>query len=252
MAKLLEVCVDNFESAMAAIAGGANRLELCSALTEGGLTPTPGLLTQVQACNPKRIPVFCMIRCRAGNFVYSPEEMEVMKEDVTVLRKAGADGFVFGALLENGDVDMKRSREILRICHPLPVTFHRAFDFCRRPTIEIEVVIDLGFKRVLTSGKQKNAQLGVKLIKQLIEQVENRIIIIPGGGINKDNLKFIVENTGALEYHGSFRKIKEQQQAAKDKDGAESEIKLGDADGPLYICDEKLVAEANHILKNTD
>lgn len=248
MAKLLEVCVDNFESAMAALAGGANRLELCVALTEGGLTPTPGLLTQIQASNPKKIPVFCMIRCRGGNFVYSHEEMEVMKEDVRILRKAGADGFVFGALQENGDVDMKKSREILRMCHPLPVTFHRAFDFCRRPTIEIEVIIDLGFTRVLTSGKQKTAQLGVKLIKQLIEQVENRIIVVPGGGINKDNLKFVIENTGALEYHGSFRRIKEQ---ASEKEG-DDEVKLGDADGPVHVCDANLVAEILHIFKSDE
>lgn len=242
MAKLLEVCVDNFESAMAAITGGANRLELCAALTDGGLTPTPGTLMQIQACNPKKIPIFCMIRCRAGNFVYSNEEMEIMKEDVRILRKAGADGFVFGALLENGDVDMKKSRDILRMCHPLPVTFHRAFDLCRRPTIEIEVIIDLGFKRVLTSGKQKTAQLGVKLIKQLLEQVENRIIIFPGAGINKDNLKFIMENTGAVEYHGSFKKPKVQ---VNEKD-EENEIDVG----TLYICDEKSVAEAVHILQS--
>lgn len=246
MSKLLEVCVDNFESAMAAIAGGAGRLELCAALTEGGLTPTPGILAQIQACNSRKIPVFCMLRCRAGNFVYTQEEMEAMKEDVRALRKAGADGFVFGALLENGDVDMKKAREILRACHPLPVTFHRAFDFCRRPTIEIEVIIDLGFTRVLTSGKQKTAQLGVKLIKQLIDQVENRIIVMPGAGVNKDNLKFIVEHTGAAEYHGSFRRIKEQPEVTD----TDEEIKLGESDGPLYVCDEKLVAEVVHILRN--
>lgn len=246
MTKLLEVCVDNFESAMAALAGGANRLELCTALTDGGLTPTPGLLTQIQACNPKRIPVFCMLRCRVGNFVYSQEEIDIMKEDARILRKAGADGFVFGVLLENGDVDMKKSREILRMCHPLPVTFHRAFDFCRRPTIEIEVIIDLGFTRVLTSGKQKTAQLGVKLIKQLREQVENRIIIIPGGGINKENIKFIMENTGAREYHGSFKQAKTQPEE-NENDG---DVKLGECDGTLYVCDGKLVAEVVHILQN--
>lgn len=247
MTKILEVCVDNFESAMAAIAGGANRLELCAALTEGGLTPTPGILAQIQTCNSKKVPVFCMLRCRAGNFVYSNEEIEIMREDVKVLKKAGADGFVFGALLENGDVDMKKCREILKMAHPLPVTFHRAFDFCRRPTIEVEVIIDLGFTRLLTSGKQKSAQMGAILIKQLLEQVENRIIIMPGGGISKDNIKSIVEHTGAVEYHGSFRKLKEDESETKE---ADNEVKLGQADGSLYVCDEKLVAEVVHILKN--
>lgn len=241
MRRLLEVCVDNFESAMAAIAGGAGRLELCSALSEGGLTPTPGFLSRIQTHNATNVPIYCMLRCRTSNFVYSDEEMEIMKQDVVALKKAGANGFVFGALLEIGDVDMKKCREIIKTAYPLPVTFHRAFDHCRRPTIEIEVIIDLGFERVLTSGKQKNAQLGAKLIKKLMEQVENRIIIMPGGGINKDNLKFIMENTAALEYHGSFKKVKEET-PQKDSDGVDA------TGGPLYITDSNLVTEIVQIL----
>ncbi|KAK4875269.1 hypothetical protein RN001_011691 [Aquatica leii] len=244
MTKLLEVCVDSLESALAAFGGGADRIELCSSLSEGGLTPTPGLLMQVQQANTKKIPVYCMLRCRISNFVYTQEEIEIMVEDAKILKQRGADGFVFGALQENGDVDMKKCREIIKACFPLPVTFHRAFDFCRRPTIEIEVVIDLGFKRVLTSGKQKNAQLGVKLLKQLLDQVDNRIIIVAGGGINKENLKFIVENTEAEEYHGSFRKLKTE---AKNE---ETDIMLGDKEGPLYVADEQLISEIVHMLKN--
>lgn len=241
MKRLLEVCVDNFESAMAAIAGGAGRLELCSALSEGGLTPTPGFLSRVQTHNATNIPIYCMLRCRSWNFIYSDEEIEIMKQDVVTLKKAGSNGFVFGALLENGDVDMKKCREIVKTAYPLPVTFHRAFDHCRRPTIEIEVIIDLGFERVLTSGKQKNAQLGSKLIKKLMEQVENRIIIMPGGGINKDNLKSIMETTAALEYHGSFKKVKEETRT-EDLDAVDA------TGGPLYVTDAKLVTEIVQIL----
>ncbi|VEN52640.1 unnamed protein product [Callosobruchus maculatus] len=182
MSKVLEVCVDGLESAVAALNGGADRLELCSSLIEGGLTPTPGMLIQIQNINSRNVPVFCLLRCRPGDFIYAQEEVEVMKEDARILRRHGASGFVFGALSENGDVNMKICREIIKACHPLPVTFHRAFDFCRRPTIEVEVIIDLGFQRILTSGKQRTAQMGVKLIKKLIEQVGNRIVIMPGGG----------------------------------------------------------------------
>lgn len=244
MPKVLEVCVDSFESAMTAFNGGANRIELCSALTEGGLTPTPGLLIQIQNNNPEKIPVFCLLRCRAGNFIYSHEEIEIMKEDARILRKHGADGFVFGALLENGDVDMKNCREIIKSCFNLPITFHRAFDFCRRPTIEVEVIIDLGFSRILTSGKQKTAQLGAKLIKKLVEQVGTRVIIMPGGGINLDNLKFIMENTEALEFHGSFKKAKEQTAAC------ETDVNVGENQGPLYVTDQQLVGRAVNLLKS--
>lgn len=243
MPKVLEVCVDNFESAMGAITGGASRIELCTALTEGGLTPTPGMLMQIQNNNPQKVPIFCMLRCRPGNFIYTPEEVEIMKEDAKLLRKTGADGFVFGALLENGDVDMKNCREIIKSCFPLPVTFHRAFDYCRRPTIEVEVIIDLGFTRLLTSGKQKTAQQGVKLISKLIEQAGSRIIIMPGGGINLDNLKFIMENTEALEYHGSFKKAKEQTSS----NNADVNI---DENCTIYnVTDEELVSKVVQLLK---
>ncbi|KAJ8965220.1 hypothetical protein NQ314_004290 [Rhamnusium bicolor] len=246
MSKVLEVCVDTLESAISAINGGADRLELCSSLIDGGLTPTPGLLIQIQNMNSRNIPVFCLLRCRTGNFIYKPEEVEIMKDDARILRKNGADGFVFGALSENGDVDMKICREIIKACHPLSVTFHRAFDFCRRPTIEVEVIIDLGFQRILTSGKQQTAQLGVKLIQKLIEQVGNRIIIMPGGGINKDNLKFIIENTEANEFHGSFKMVKEEVEAKSEE---ECEVVIGERNGPLYVTDESAVAEIVNILK---
>lgn len=241
----LEVCVDSLESALAAINGGADRLELCSSLIDGGLTPTPGLLIQIQNMNCRNIPVYCLLRCKPGNFIYKTEEIEIMKEDARILRKNGADGFVFGALSENGDVDMKICRDIIRVSHPLPVTFHRAFDFCKRPTIEVEVIIDLGFQRILTSGKQQNAQLGVKLIRKLVEQVGNRIIIMPGGGVNKENIKFIMENTEATEIHGSFKVPKDEPEKSEDN----CEAVVGEREGPIYVTDENTVAEIINILK---
>jgi copper homeostasis protein len=241
MTKSLEVCVDSYESAVAAIIGGATRLELCSSLVDGGLTPTPGLLLQVLEYS-KKVPIFCMLRCRPGNFVYTSEEIEVMKKDAMILQKYGANGFVFGALNANDEVDMKQCREIIMACFPHPVTFHRAFDVCKRPTIEIEVIIDLGFKRVLTSGQQTTAQLGVKLIKNLMEQVGERMCIMAGGGITKQNLAFIMEHTEAKEYHGSFKKVKEA--ADKEKKG---EVDVGNE--KIYVTDQDCVAEIVHILK---
>lgn len=243
MPKILEVCVDSYESTVNAMAGGANRIELCSSLADGGLTPTPGLLALIQNNNPNRVPVFCLLRCRPGNFIYTNEEIEVMKEDAKVLLKYGADGFVFGALLEKGDVDMKRCREIVKTCFPLPVTFHRAFDFVKRPCIEVEVIIDLGFTRILTSGKQENAHLGSKLIRKLMDQVGTRIIVMPGGGINVENLKAIMEETEAREYHGSFKKIKEEPPQSE-------EVPIGDRNSPIYVTDVELVEHVIHILKS--
>ncbi|KAL1494782.1 hypothetical protein ABEB36_010326 [Hypothenemus hampei] len=249
MSKVLEVCVDSLESALAALNGGADRLELCTSLIVGGLTPTPGLLIQIQHMNPRNVPIYCMLRCRPGNFIYKTEEIDVMKEDARILRRNGANGFVFGALAENGDVDMKVCREIIKACYPLPVTFHRAFDFVRRPTIEVEVIIDLGFERILTSGKQPTAQLGVKLIKKLIEQAGNRIILMPGGGVNKDNIKFILENTDAKEIHGSFKKLKEEPKTEDTKD--EADVNLVEGNVPFYVTDEDSVAEIVNILKSS-
>lgn len=186
-----------------------------------------------------------MLRCRPGNYVYTREEIEIMKKDAMILHKHRASGFVFGALTANNEVDMKQCREIVMACFPLPVTFHRAFDSCRRPTIEIEVIIDLGFQRVLTSGQQPNAQLGSKMIKKLMEQVGDRIIIIPGGGIKKQNLPFIVEHTEAKEYHGSFSKAKVTE---AEPEGEDEAAKKSD-DRAIFVTDQDLVTEAVHILK---
>ncbi|XP_066159057.1 copper homeostasis protein cutC homolog [Euwallacea fornicatus] len=247
MSKVLEVCVDSLESAVAALNGGADRLELCSSLIEGGLTPTPGLLTKIQNMNPRKVPVYCMLRCRPGNFIYKIEEVEIMKEDAKILRRSGADGFVFGALANNADVDMKTCREIIKACYPLPVTFHRAFDFVRRPTIEVEVIIDLGFERILTSGKQQTAQVGVKLIKKLIEQAGSRIILMPGGGVNKDNIKYILDNTEAKEIHGSFKKLKDEPKSENQEN--EEIINVAEENVPVYVTDEDAVAEIVNMLK---
>lgn len=176
--------------------------------------------------------------------MYTEDEVEAMKEDARILRQSGANGFVFGALNENDEVDMKKCRDIITACYPLPVTFHRAFDCCKRQTIDVEVIIDLGFRRILTSGKQMTAQLGVKMIKQLMQQVGDRIIIMPGSGLTLDNLRFVAENTEAVEYHGSFRKEK----ANGEKEGEDEVLKMAITGGNLRVANEECIAKAVRIL----
>lgn len=230
--------MDNYESAVAAITGGASRLELCSSLKDGGLTPTPGLLKQIKQICPSNFPVYCMLRCRPGNFVYKDEEINIMVSDAKILKLNGADGFVYGALDENNSIDLRKCREIVKTCYPLPVTFHRAFDLVKNPLIEIEVVIDLGFQRLLTSGTKKTALEGCEVIHQLIKRAHNRVVIIPGCGINKNNIKEIAEETEAREFHGSFSKMTEKQED-------DSIIQLGN----VLLTDSEHVAEVVQILK---
>ncbi|XP_049808077.1 copper homeostasis protein cutC homolog [Schistocerca nitens] len=200
----MEVCVDNVESAVNAAAGGASRLELCSALSEGGLTPTKGLLTIIKRL--VSIPVFVMLRPRKGSdFVFSADELEAIYTDALVLREAGADGFVFGALTHGGDVDIAACRRVLEIASDKPVTFHRAFDVTCEPYGALETIIDLGFSRLLTSGQASSAEKGLELIKELILRARNRIIVMPGAGITIKNLPVILNETKAREFHGSAR-----------------------------------------------
>ncbi|KAK3921193.1 Copper homeostasis protein cutC-like protein [Frankliniella fusca] len=203
----MEVCVDSVESAVNAVEGGAARLELCSSLSEGGLTPTPGLLRAVSTAINEAVPIFCMLRVRGGNdFVYSKEEVEAMKFDAIVLKDSGkVDGFVFGALTPSGDLDVDACHTILQVTNPLPVTFHRAIDVCRDPLLAVSIAADLGFKRILTSGQEESALKGVNLIKKMVEEADGQISIMVGAGVTKDNIAFILEQTGAKEYHGSAR-----------------------------------------------
>ncbi|MGH0136633.1 UNVERIFIED_CONTAM: hypothetical protein FKN15_070040 [Acipenser sinensis] len=204
---LMEVCVDSVESAINAERGGACRIELCSSLLEGGITPSIGLLQVVK--QHVQIPVFAMIRPRGGDFLYSDREVEVMKRDIHLCKSHGADGVVLGALSEDGSVDTELCVELLAASRPLPVTFHRAFDMVRDPVVAMETLIALGFERVLTSGGDSSALEGLPLIKRLVEQAKGRIIVVPGGGITERNLQRILEGSGAQEFHCSARSSKD-------------------------------------------
>ncbi|XP_038046374.1 copper homeostasis protein cutC homolog [Patiria miniata] len=205
----MEVCVDSVRSATAAERGGATRIELCAGLSEGGTTPSLGLLRIVKAVT--KLPVFVLIRPRAGDFLYEPEELEVMREDIQLCKENGADGIVFGALTSSGSVDAEVCKEFVELCRPLPVTFHRAFDMCSDAHTSLETLISLGFERVLTSGQESSALEGLPLIKELIQIANNRIIVMPGGGINARNLDRILTGSGTREFHCSGRGTQDSQ-----------------------------------------
>ncbi|EFN78191.1 copper homeostasis protein cutC homolog [Harpegnathos saltator] len=199
----MEICIDCLESARNAVAGGATRLEVCSALSEGGLTPSPGLVRQIK--NFAKIPIRAMIRIRKGNFVYSREEIDAMLHDLRILKDHQVDGFVFGALTLDGHVDLDVCCEIVSVARPLPVTFHRAFDETVDPLKSMESIIDLGFDRILTSGQKDTALQGLSLLKRLVDKAADRIVIMPGAGIARDNISQI-KQCGAREFHASARK----------------------------------------------
>ena len=199
MRPLIEICLEDVQSVLAAQKGGADRVELCSDLFEGGLTPSIG--TVRTAVELSDIPVNCMIRPRGGDFCYSDLEFRAMKEDVKAFREAGVNGIVFGILTPEGDVDIERSREIIELARPLSVTFHRAFDMTRDPYKALEDLIDLGVDRILTSGQEASVLEGIDLLTELVKLAGDRIIIMPGCGISERNFKKIQEKIGAREYH---------------------------------------------------
>ncbi|XP_062927409.1 copper homeostasis protein cutC homolog isoform X2 [Mobula hypostoma] len=200
---LMEVCVDSVESAISAERGGASRIELCSSLVEGGVTPSIGLLQVVKQY--VKIPVFAMVRPRGGDFLYTDSEIEVMKADIKMAKASGANGIVFGVLTEDGRVNCEVCLDLIAESRPLPVTFHRAFDMVHDPSTALECLISLGFDRVLTSGCDSTALEGLPTLRHLVEQAKQRIIVVAGGGITERNLQRILEGSGICEFHCSAR-----------------------------------------------
>lgn len=201
----IEVCVDNIYSILNAQSAGADRIELCSALSEGGLTPSYGMLKEVRAIT--KIPVFVMLRPRRGDFVYHDSEVKMMLHDIQMIKSLGFEGIVSGCLDREANIDTKLLKILIDHVKPLSFTFHRAFDLCKDPFTALEMLIDCGVDRVLTSGLQETALQGKDCIKQLIEQSDNRIIIIPGSGINEKNFFDFHSFVQAEEYHLSAGQI---------------------------------------------
>lgn len=195
----IEVCANSLESALAAEAGGAARVELCSALIEGGLTPSPAAIELAR--ERLRILLHVLIRPRGGDFFYNDLEFAVMQRDIEFCRRAGADGVVIGALQPDGSVDLARVRTLIAAARPMAVTFHRAFDMAADAFQALEDVISLGIERLLTSGQRGSAMAGKELIAELVRRAGKRLTVMPGAGINDGNLRELIVATGALEYH---------------------------------------------------
>jgi copper homeostasis protein len=200
---ILEICADSVESAVAAERGGAHRIELCSNLLEGGVTPSSGLISTVRS--KIRLEVYVMIRPRGGDFYYSAAEFETMEQDVLTAKQLGADGIVFGILHEDGEIDITRTRHLIKIARPLKATFHRAFDMSRELSKSLADIIEAGADRVLTSGGEQNVENGIPAVAKLVRAAKQQIVIMAGGGITESNAHAVIAATGVREIHASVR-----------------------------------------------
>lgn len=201
----LEICASSIESVLQAKKGGAHRVELCDNLSEGGTTPP---LSWIElSVKQADIQIFTLIRPRPGDFLYSDYEFDTMKKDIIHCGEAGCDGVVIGILTEEGQVDKMRCSELISLArsYKMSVTFHRAIDRAKDIFEAMEDVIHLGCDRILTSGGMPNAMMGKDILKKMVIRAKDRIIIMPGAGINEDNIAQLAQYTGAKEFHGSFR-----------------------------------------------
>jgi copper homeostasis protein len=200
---LIEVATSDFITTQSAVEGGADRIELCANLAEGGTTPSHGMLIK---CREKfALPIFPIIRPRGGDFLYGKDEFGIMAKDIDLCKALGYDGIVVGMLNMDGTIDMIRMGDLVEQAYPMSVTFHRAFDRCKDPFTALEELIEIGCERILTSGQQLAAPDGVELIAELNKVADNRIIIMPGSGVRKENIKMLADKTGCVEFHSSLK-----------------------------------------------
>jgi copper homeostasis protein len=200
---VFELCAESVDACVAARVGGAHRIELCTALSEGGLTPSYGLLQE--AIKKSGLPIHVLIRPRGGDFMYTPSEMEVMRKDLEYSHSVGASGVVLGVLCADGTVDIDQTRHFVEMAGPLEVTFNRAFDCTVSKERALEDVIAAGCKRVLTSGGEPEVVRGAESLARLVDQAAGRIDVAVGGGLRLNNAAAVARTTGAQHFHGSLR-----------------------------------------------
>jgi len=204
---LLETIAFNIESCHKAQAAGANRIELCDNPGEGGTTPSYGFIKAARKI--LQIDLFPIIRPRGGDFLYTNEEFEIMKDDIQICKELRCDGVVIGLLNEDATIDKVRCKMLVQLAYPMSVTFHRAFDRVTDPSQALEDVIECGFERILTSGFHPTAMDGIDNLKKLIQVADERIIIMPGSGVRASNIGELAQATAAVEFHSSARKVKD-------------------------------------------
>lgn len=209
---ILEICAATIQSAINAETAGAHRIELCSELAVGGITPSFGMIQEV--LKQVSIPVFVLIRPRSGNFTYSEDEFEIIKADILQCKKMGSAGIVSGVLNKDQTIDLVRTKELVELSKPLPFTFHRAFDWVPNPTEALENLIEIGVQRVLTSGQSATAEEGFEILTQLHQQANKRIVILPGGGIKEANVS-LFKNAGFTEIHASASALVQETEIPK-------------------------------------
>jgi copper homeostasis protein len=200
---IIEIATSDFSTTQSAIEGGADRIELCAALLEGGLTPSYGTIKKCREAFG--VQLFPIIRPRGGDFLYTDEEYEIIKQDILICKKMGCDGVVIGMLKKDGTIPLKKTAKLIEAAYPMEVTFHRAFDRCKEPFKALEELIQIGCTRILTSGQMPAATQGADLIAQLIKAANERIVIMPGSGVRKENIKGLAQKTLAVEFHSSLR-----------------------------------------------
>jgi len=236
----LEICVDSMGSAVNAQAAGADRVELCDNLAEGGTTPSMGMI--LSARKNLSIGLHVIIRPRGGDFLYSAQEFEIMFKDIEICRESGVDGVVTGLLKADGTIDVERTKYLAESATPMAVTFHRAFDLCSDPAKGMEDIILTGATRILTSGQMNFAMEGAELINRLVRMAGERIIIMPGSGLDESNIAKIAELTAAKEFHLTGRKVADSKMIFR-RDG----IPMGGfPDIPVY---SRKVADTEKIMK---
>ena len=239
----LEICVDSVASAVAAEAGGAERIELCSALIEGGLTPSAGLMRTV--CARIGISVHVMIRPRGGDFLYTGDELTVMGEDIEQAGRCGAEGVVFGLLTAEGEVDVERTRELVKLAHPMKVTFHRAIDMTRDVQRSLSDVMETGAAFVLTSGGESTAMRGRARIREMVHAAQGKIRVMAAGGVRPANVEALMRETGVVEVHAALRSSLPTRMSFRTH-----KVRLGDpgvdgyAQTTVHSVDVKLLREA--------
>lgn len=201
---LLEIATSDFHTTRQAVAGGADRIELCANLAEGGTTPSMGHIRQCREAFS--LPIFPIIRPRGGDFLFNEEEFQIMRHDIRLCRELGCDGVVIGLLNRDGGIDEKRTARLVEEAYPLSVTFHRAFDRCRDPFEAMEQLIRIGCERILTSGQQPLAPDGIGLLAQLQQAAAQRIVILIGSGVQPATIEALAAGTGCTEFHASLRR----------------------------------------------
>lgn len=200
---IIEIATSDFATTKSAVNGGADRIELCANLAEGGTTPSFGTIRQCREAFA--VSLYPIIRPRGGDFLYTNDEFEIMLQDVKLCKQLGCDGIVIGLLNMDGTIDIIRTSVLIEAAYPLGVTFHRAFDRCIDPFAALDQLIEIGCERILTSGQQPSVVAGVELVAELNKTANERIIIMPGSGVRKENIKMLAAKTGCTEFHSSLR-----------------------------------------------